>query len=217
LDFTKTQDPTNMDAVPLTTHILPLVYVVILLLTGAPLNTLVSGEDSLPPWYSPEENPQARQALDSMTEALGLPIEVSSDYRSFREQQEAYLRLISEEGQERAEQVIALPGHSEHQMGTAYDVTWAGLPIEFDVPRNRQLWSALEMRAHEFGFVISYPFKEIDEWPYHNRWYPVITEFRWEPWHIRYVGVELATRIYEEGYLDPRSPVLPQDFYEPWP
>jgi D-alanyl-D-alanine carboxypeptidase len=146
-----------------------------------------------------------------------MPVQVSSGFRSYRLQEEAYARLISEEGEERANQVIAQPGHSEHQLGTAFDLAWMGLPIEFNDVRNRQLWAALEERAHEFGFVISFPYKQINEWPFNNSWYPVVTEFRWEPWHIRYVGVELATIIYDVGYLDPQSSVLPQDFYEPWP
>lgn len=201
----------------MTTHLFTILYIVILLLQGAPLSTLVDREHRLPPWYSPGESEEAQQALEQMIESLDMPIVVASNYRSFRGQAEAYLRLISDEGPERAEQVIAQPGHSEHQLGTAFDVTWAGLPIDYNVPRNRTLWEALELHAHEFGFVISFPLKEIDEWPFHNRWYPVITEFRWEPWHIRYVGVELAEKIFHAGYLDPRSPVLPQDFYEPWP
>jgi D-alanyl-D-alanine carboxypeptidase len=201
----------------MTTQIFRMIYIVILLLSGAPLDTLVDRGHGLPSWFAPGEKREARQALESLIDSLDMPIEVASDYRAFRAQEEAYLRLISDEGVERAEQVIARPGHSEHQLGTAFDVAWAGLPIEYNVPRNQMLWEALELHAHEFGFVISFPLKEIDEWPYHNRWYPVMTEFRWEPWHIRYVGVELAERIYQAGYLDPRSPVLPQDFYTPWP
>ena len=192
-------------------------YIVILLLLGAPHDVLVDREHGLPRWYSPGENREARIALDSLIDELGMPVQVSSGFRSYRLQEEAYARLISEEGEERADQVIAQPGHSEHQLGTVYDVAWMGLPIEFDDIRNRQLWEGLKERAHEFGFVISFPYKQINEWPYDNKWYPIITEFRWEPWHIRYVGVELATRIYDAGYLDPLSTVLPQDFYAPWP
>lgn len=192
-------------------------YIVILILLGAPADTLVSREHGLPRWYSAGEKEEARVALDALIEELGMPVQVSSGFRSYRLQEEAYTRLISEEGEERANQVIAQPGHSEHQLGTVYDLAWMGLPIEYNDVRNRQLWAALEERAHEFGFVISFPYKQINEWPYDNQWYPVVTEFRWEPWHIRYVGVGLATSIYETGYLDPRSSVLPQDFYEAWP
>jgi D-alanyl-D-alanine carboxypeptidase len=191
-------------------------YFILLFLIYAPLNTLVDKEHGLPSWYSPGVNSEAREALDQLIESTGFLVDVRSDYRSYRDQEDAYLRLRSIEGKERAAQVIARPGHSEHQLGTTFDLAWAGLPVEFNDPRNQALWRALEEHAHEFGFVISYPLKRVGEWPYDNTWYPIVTEFRWEPWHIRYVGVELATRIFNAGYLDPESPILPQDFYEPW-
>jgi D-alanyl-D-alanine carboxypeptidase len=159
---------------------------------------------------------EARIALDQMLTKFNYDVDVVSEFRSYRDQIEVYNRMVSEEGQERADQVIARPGHSEHQLGTTFDLAWAGLPVEFLDPRNEQLWDFLQNHAHEYGFVISFPLKNIGEWPYDNRWYPVITEFRWEPWHIRYVGVELATIIYQAGYLDPNSDVLPQQFYEVW-
>ena len=191
-------------------------YVILLYLISAPINTLVNKGHALPSWYSPGANQEAQEALDRFIESTGYFVDVQSDFRSYRDQEEAYNRLVSEEGQEQADQVIAKPGHSEHQLGTTFDVSWAGLPVEFRDPRNEALWQALEEHAHEFGFVISYPYKQINEWPYDNSWYPIITEFRWEPWHIRYVGIDLATEIFNSGYLDPASPVLPQDFYEPW-
>jgi D-alanyl-D-alanine carboxypeptidase len=192
-------------------------YIVILILLGAPFDTLVDKEHGLPRWYSPGEKGEAKLALDGLIEDLDMPIQVSSSFRSYRLQDEAYRRLLSEEGEERTDQVIAQPGHSEHQLGTVFDLAWMGLPIEFDDIRNRALWAGLEEVAHEHGFVISFPYKQINEWPYDNQWYPVVTEFRWEPWHIRYVGVELAESIFDAGYLDPLSSVLPQDFYQPWP
>lgn len=192
-------------------------YIITFFILGAPFNTLVDKEHGLPPWYAPGEQQEASQSLDQLIETIGYPVYIVSGFRSYREQQEAYRRLISKEGSERTEQVIAHPGHSEHQLGTAFDLAWQGLPVEFNDPRNQLLWEVLEEHAYEFGFVISYPLKEIGEWPYDNHWYPLVTEFRWEPWHIRYVGTELAIRIYRAGYLDPRSTVLPQDFYEPWP
>jgi D-alanyl-D-alanine carboxypeptidase len=155
-------------------------------------------------------------SLDQLIQSFRHDVDVVSGFRSYRDQAEVYSRLVSEEGQERAEQVIAKPGHSEHQLGTTFDIAWAGLPVEFMDPRNEQLWDYLQDHAHEFGFIISFPLKHIDEWPYDNQWYPVVTEFRWEPWHIRYVGVDLATIIFQAGYLDPESEILPQEFYEAW-
>jgi len=191
-------------------------YIVLLIIIGAPSNTLVDQEHTLPAWYSPGMSQEAREALDQLLENFDHDVDIVSDFRSYRDQLRAYQRLASKEDKERADQVIARPGHSEHQLGTTFDLAWAGLPVEYQDPRNEQLWMYLQEYAHGFGFIISYPLKRINEWPYDNQWYPVVTEFRWEPWHIRYVGVELAILIYQAGYLDPESEVLPQDFYEPW-
>jgi|Deesub1362A_J573_1020465.scaffolds.fasta_scaffold02366_9 D-alanyl-D-alanine carboxypeptidase len=201
-----------MGALTLTT-----VHLLMVILLGAPLDVQIDRAHGLPPWYAPGEHPAARAALERMIQDLGLPVQVVSGYRSYDEQRRAYGRLVAEHGRRRADQVIARPGFSEHQLGTAFDLAWAGLPMEWNVPRNRLLWAALEAHAHEYGFVVSYPLKRIESWPYDNRWFPGgDTLYRWEPWHVRYVGVELATAIFQAGYLDPDSPVLPQDFYRPW-
>jgi D-alanyl-D-alanine carboxypeptidase len=113
--------------------------------------------------------------------------------------------------------VLALPGHSEHQLGTALDVVWPGLKVSTKDDRNEMLFRWLEDNAHLYGFVLSYPMKGVEGWPYDNRIYPEVTDFIHEPWHIRYVGVELAEMIYQAGYLDPNSQTLAQDFYQPWP
>ena len=197
--------------------VLATVRLLLVILLGAPLDVQVDRLHGLPPWYAPGESLEARAALERMVQELGMPVEVVSGFRSYEQQREAYRRLVAELGAARADQVIARPGFSEHQLGTAFDLAWAGLPIEWDVPRNRALWQALEQHAHEYGFVISYPRKTIAGWPGDNRWFPGGgTQYRWEPWHVRYVGVELAMAIYQAGYLDPDSPVLPQDFYRPW-
>ena len=93
-------------------------YIVILILLGAPQNTLVDEEHALPSWYSPGVSLEAEAALDQLIQNFHHDVDVVSDFRSYRDQVDAYTRLVSKEGQERAEQVIARPGHSEHQLGT---------------------------------------------------------------------------------------------------
>lgn len=194
-------------------------YIILHLLLGAPLDTLVTKEQGLPSWYSPGENAIARTALDEMILAAdqdGILIWVNSGYRDYKYQ--AY--VIRREGHlfpDSFRSYSAEPGHSEHQLGTTFDVAWPGLSVESLDRRNLKLFDWLEGNAHLFGFVISYPYKEIPEWPHHNRWLPHITEYIHEPWHIRFVGKALAQTIWEAGYLDPKDPTLPQDFYNPWP
>jgi D-alanyl-D-alanine carboxypeptidase len=194
-------------------------YVALVLLFGAPLDTLVDTEHGLPAWYAPgfrEEASTAWEALQTAASADGMEITIVSGYRSYDYQAQVYAREMMERG-EQALLYTTRPGHSEHQLGTAIDVAWSGLGLGVRDVRNERLYAWLEENAHRYGFVISYPYKVSDIWPYHNRWMPVVTEYIYEPWHIRYVGKPLAQKIYDAGYLDPSSDVLPHDFYHVWP
>ena len=172
---------------------------------GAPLDVLVDARHPLPRWFDPGPHSDAVSALeDLISEASedGIKAIVYSGYRSYSKQSSA----VDREWRERpstASFYVAAPGYSEHQLGTAFDLVWPGLQVEFSDPRNEQLYIWLEENAHHFGFVLSYPYKEIEGWPYNNRWMPQVTEFIHEPWHIRYVGISLAEEIFAAGYLDP--------------
>jgi hypothetical protein len=111
----------------------------------------------------------------------------------------------------------AEPGRSEHQLGVAIDLGWAGSLLDFYTIMNdesaKDFYRWLKSSAHLYGFVLSYPYKERDG--KFNLYEPFITEYKAETWHIRYIGVDLATKIYEAGYLDPASNVVPQAFYCP--
>ncbi len=193
-------------------------YIVLHMLMGAPLNALVDARHPLPRWFDPGPQPDAVSALEALvTEAnkAGIKAAIYSGYRSYSKQG----AVVEREGSERpltARFYIAAPGHSEHQLGTAFDLVWPGLKVESSDPRNERLDIWLEENAHHYGFVLSYPYKEIEEWPYSNRWMPQVTEIIHEPWHIRYVGISLAEDMIVAGYLDPQKSVLPQDFYQPW-
>lgn len=132
-------------------------------------------------------------ALRTAAEANGTPIVVVSAYRSFSYQQSLFDESVSDVGQGEAELHTARPGHSEHQLGTAIDVLDPGageLTIAFaQTPAGR--W--LAAHAHEFGFVISYPEGARER-----------SCFEFEPWHLRYVGRDVAAEIHESG-LTPRE------------
>ena len=74
----------------------------------------------------------------------------------------------------------ASPGHSEHQTGLCVDCNTADSSFGYTA---EAAW--LEQHAHEFGFIIRYPLGKED-----------ITGRQYEPWHIRYVGSKIASRIY---------------------
>jgi D-alanyl-D-alanine carboxypeptidase len=135
-------------------------------------------------------------ALRTAAEANSTPIVVVSAYRSFSYQQSLFDDSVADVGQGEAELHTARAGHSEHQLGTAIDVLDPGageLTTAFAAtPAGR--W--LAAHAHEFGFVVSYPEGARDR-----------SCFEFEPWHLRYVGRELAAQIHESG-LTPREWLL---------
>ncbi len=128
-------------------------------------------------------------------EAAGLHPLVLSGYRSYSAQAIAWTKW-NESHPDSAAIVSARPGHSEHQLGTAVDFGSPELPeivgeegIEFHTYFYRTSegkW--LRENAHRYGFTLSYPREAFE-----------ITGFYYEPWHFRYVGIELATELYESG------------------
>jgi D-alanyl-D-alanine carboxypeptidase len=194
-------------------------YIVLRLMLGAPIDALITKDQGLPAWYDPGVNEVAVAALEEMQLAAdsdGVKLWVNSSYRNYAYQRDVIQREAFNQP-DSYRSYSAAPGHSEHQLGTAFDLAWPGLPVDSLDARNLELFCWLEQNAHQYGFVISYPYKEIPEWPFHNRWLPVVTEYVHEPWHIRFVGKDLAREMWEQGYLDPQSPILPQDYYHPWP
>ena len=110
-------------------------------------------------------------------------------FRSYEEQDRVFKQEIQLLGREVAERQVAQPGHSEHQLGLAADVTSRRAPFELRVefgqePEGR--WLAANVTR--FGFVISYPQGK-----------EAVTGYTYEPWHIRHVGVPLAEQVAASG------------------
>jgi len=135
---------------------------------------------------------------------------VRSGYRSYYHQMDVY-RDWQKKYPDRAGLISAIPGHSEHQLGLAIDLYSSELPdlvgdstvvfnSDFDETSEGK-W--LAQNAHKYGFTMSYPLDAM-------AW----TGLVYEPWHYRYVGVELATYLYASGqfltkFLMESRPVLP--------
>ena len=117
----------------------------------------------------------------------GFTLIATSGYRSYETQKRVYQDFVKQLGIEAAEYRAAQPGNSEHQTGLAMDITSTGFNYQeyqhFGEAPGGQ-WVA--ENAHHFGFIIRYP-----EGKEH------ITGYQYEPWHLRYVGVEEATYIFE--------------------
>lgn len=142
---------------------------------------------SLPESYDPGSlMPDCVDAFAEMQKAaekLGLSVYISSGFRSYASQKSIYNRYVSRDGKRLADTYSARPGYSEHQTGLAIDLNT--ITQSFGGTAEGK-WVAAH--CHEYGFIIRYP-----EGKSH------ITGYRYEPWHLRYVGVETATKIAESG------------------
>lgn len=132
---------------------------------------------------------EAGEALIKMIEDVknnGMYLQAQSGYRDYDLQTRLYNGYVSSHGQEEADTFSARPGSSEHQTGLAIDVSKDGyLSKEFE---NTNEFKWLNENAHKYGFILRYPKDKI-----------YITGYDYEPWHYRYVGIEVATLIKNEN------------------
>lgn len=163
------------------------------------------------------------QLFNAAYQDVQASVAVLSSYRSFEDQQ--YLQQTG--GEENDDNYLAPPGRSEHQLGTAVDLAWNAERLNFYLmnvyPQARVFYNWLKENAHLYGFIFSYPFKSTPDQSTTNILVPYVTEYKAEPWHLRYVGLELAKKIFsardDQGrdYLDPQSTLIPQQFMLPAP
>jgi len=154
------------------------------------------------------ENIEANIAVEKMIEAAendGIVISINSSFRDVPIQKELY-----KEDKANVAKIYC----TEHHLAGVCDMAYPGHPPYHDSVQNKAIWKWLPVNAHKYGFVISYPEKHCPEWPKSNRIIAACgVDYKWEPWHIRYVGKKLAKKIFDAGYLDPDTKVIPQDFY----
>jgi len=131
-----------------------------------------------------------RDAAESLAEMAtaarggGVTLIASSAYRSYRYQEEVYNRNVREMGREAADRESARPGLSQHQTGLALD--FGSIDDSFAQTAAGRWLSA---NAARFGWSLSFP-----------NGYEAVTGYRWESWHYRYVGKEIAAFI--DNYFD---------------
>ena len=127
--------------------------------------------------------------FSAATSEAGLALLLGSAYRSAALQETYYSNYVATSGQEEADKFSAKPGTSEHQTGMSADISsddkTCYLEICFsETPEG--MW--LAENAHRFGFIIRYQEGKEE-----------ITGYQYEPWHVRYVGEDLAKEIYESN------------------
>lgn len=141
---------------------------------------------ALPSIYNPGTDDEAYNALDEMQSAAakeGIVLYVVSGFRDYDTQEAIYNNYVSYDGKANADRYSARPGHSEHQTGLAFDLN--ELEESFGETREGK-W--LAANAHKYGFIIRYP-----------KGKEHITGYMYEPWHVRYLGKDIATKVYNSG------------------
>ncbi len=136
--------------------------------------------------YMRKEAAEAFYKLSAAAKADGYKIVAASTYRSYKQQEALYAGYVASKGQEAADLCSAKPGTSEHQTGLAVDVTDMVLPYDSFGQTESYIWA--KDNIHKFGFIIHY-----------GEGKTPITGYKTEEWHFRYVGVDVATKVYELG------------------
>ncbi len=126
---------------------------------------------------------QAYKDMKADASALNLNIYISSGFRSYITQRNIYNRNVKNNGQTKADTYSARPGSSEHQTGLCFDLN----TIDASFAKTAEgKW--VDQNAWKYGYIIRYPKGKTDE-----------TGYIYESWHLRYVGSELAEKLYNNG------------------
>lgn len=162
---------------------------------------LVNSENAVPKGYEPElvqlSNgvcvdsiiyPDLQKMFDDAREQGVYPV-VGEGYRTNQQQKDMMNQKIDSfidegyskrEAKKLAENRVAVPGKSEHELGLAVDIN-----ADYDFCSDDEVYSWLAENAYKYGFILRYPYGRED-----------ITGIDYEPWHYRYVGAETAEQIY---------------------
>ncbi|WP_426225595.1 M15 family metallopeptidase [Pseudarthrobacter sp. DSP2-3-2b1] len=131
----------------------------------------------------------AAEAMFAAAARDGVVMTLASGYRSYGTQVATYNGYVAARGQADADTSSARPGYSEHQTGWAFDIGDGGGACGFQpcfADQPAAVWA--KANGHRFGFVVRYP------WMFHP-----ITGYYYEPWHLRFIGVEAATDMANRG------------------
>jgi D-alanyl-D-alanine carboxypeptidase len=134
----------------------------------------------------------AATALQKMTadaKAQGIYFMLASGYRSYALQVSVYNSEVTSYGQARADSESARPGYSEHQTGLAVDLEDSNRSCEVtDCFANLPEGKWLAANAYKYGFLLRY-----------QQGKEAITGYRYEPWHIRYIGTDLSNEMHKDN------------------
>lgn len=141
----------------------------------------------LPKDYNPggltKEVQDAFEIMQEDAAAQGLNLYISSGFRSYNYQTNLYNNYVKKHGQAEADRFSARAGHSEHQTGLSFDLNTID-----DSFANTAEGKWVAQNCYKYGFIIRYP-KDKES----------ITGYMYEPWHLRYLGKDIAKKVFDSG------------------
>ena len=148
---------------------------------------IVNKTYSLPSDYNPggltDEFMNAFYEMQAAARLDNIELFIASGFRSYDYQVGLYNKYVEEDGVDAADRYSARPGYSEHQTGLAADINAADSSFD-DTPE--ALW--MDQNCYKYGFIIRFP-KGKEEY----------TGYKYESWHLRYVGKDIALKIHNAG------------------
>ncbi|CAN5701819.1 hypothetical protein BH24CHL5_BH24CHL5_03120 [soil metagenome] len=130
-------------------------------------------------------------ALARAARQAGAPLRVVSGYRTYRQQKSLFNREVNNKGLDAALKSVARPGHSEHQLGTTIDFGSANTSKkgwQYSDWAQTPAGAWIKANGWKYGFLMSYPKRKKS-----------VTCYKYEPWHWRYVGTDMAARVRQSG------------------
>lgn len=136
--------------------------------------------------YLQDEAYEAYKQMANDAKSNGLSLWITSPYRSYKSQYRIYNRYLENDPVEVVDTYSARPGYSDHQTGLTVDIVSPGYDFDNFEDSNEFEW--LQENAYKYGFILRYPKDKTD-----------ITGYMYESWHYRYVGVDVATYIFNNN------------------
>ncbi len=147
---------------------------------------IVNKTYSLPEDYGSGLTDSTNNAFNQMkkdAQKEGLNLYISSGFRSYERQRSIYNNYVNTDGVKKADTYSAKAGHSEHQSGLAFDLN----TIDESFANTKEgKW--VSDNCYKYGLILRYPKGKEN-----------ITGYMYESWHLRYVGKELAEKLYNNG------------------
>lgn len=133
-----------------------------------------------------EEAANAFESLSKDASKENYKVIAMSTYRSYEYQVDLYNKYVKSDGKEAADTYSGRPGNSEHQTGLAVDV-YNQTETYTNFEKTKE-YNWMQENAYKYGFILRFPKDKENE-----------TGYEFESWHIRYVGKELAKKLYNNG------------------